>query len=335
MHKLIVSAVLATIVGVSLFQMSADSQSPQVEVVGRAMFNKWLMENGKAYGNNDEKEFRYQNFKANAEEIESQKNENYTLALNEFADLTEEEFLTQRTGNRNWSEATEDEEEEERENLDDLEVPSSIDWVASGKVNPVQDQGFCGSCWTFSAICAVESHEAIETNTLRKYSEQALVDCGWVYGNKGCNGGWPDKGVKWAAVYGIPLLEDYPYTARQGDCKIHGKKRYNVNRGVRNIERTNASLVAAISKKVTTVAISASAIRFYNSGVFSNWDCLTRLDHAVNAVGYGTDSQSGKMFYKIRNSWGKGWGENGYIRFERRNTGTGMCGVTLKAFYPF
>merc|ERR1712150_17552 len=135
-------------------------------------------------------------------------------------------------------------------------------------------------------------------------------------------------GIKWAAVYGMALLKDYPYTARVGTCKIQEKRRYRVNKGVRKINRTNASLVAALSKKVTTVAIAAGAIRFYRGGVFSNWGCGTRLGHAVNAVGYGTDSRSGKMFYKIRNSWGSRWGENGYIRFERRNSGTGICGVT-------
>lgn len=330
MNKLILSAVIATMIGVSIFKMSA----PTVEGNGveRAMFNKWLMQNGKAYGNDDEQEYRFQNFKANVAEIESHTNPDYELGLNEFSDLNSAEFIAQYTGHR-YEPVEVD--ESELENLDDVEVPASVDWVAQGKVSAVQSQGRCGSCWTFSATAAVESHEAIETGTLHKFSEQAVLDCGGEFGNYGCNGGWEDRGIKWAAKYGMALNDDYPYQGRQGTCKIHQKRTYKVNQGVRRVYRSNSSLVAAISKKVTTVALNAHGIQQYRRGVYSNWNCGNSLNHAVNAVGYGTDAATGKQFYKIRNSWGRWWGEQGYIRLERRSSGTGICGVTLDASYPY
>lgn len=74
---------------------------------------------------------------------------------------------------------------------------------------------------------------------------------------------------------------------------------------------------------------------FYNSGVFSVTTCGTAINHGVTAVGYGTDSSVGKDFYLVRNSWGAGWGEEGYIRFDRSvQPTTGMCAICSVASYP-
>lgn len=71
----------------------------------------------------------------------------------------------------------------------------------------------------------------------------------------------------------------------------------------------------------------------YKEGVYNNWDCLHNQNHGVLAVGYSTDVSSGD-FYLIKNSWGATWGENGYIRLARKDSGIGMCGVTENASYP-
>lgn len=63
-------------------------------------------------------------------------------------------------------------------------------------------------------------------------------------------------------------------------------------------------------------------------------ECGTNLDHGVVVVGYGTEH--GKDYWIVRNSWGKNWGENGYIRMERNaiNNPSGKCGITMLASYP-
>jgi len=59
--------------------------------------------------------------------------------------------------------------------------------------------------------------------------------------------------------------------------------------------------------------------------------CGTSLDHAIAAVGYGTDS-SGTPYYLVRNSWGTTWGDAGYIKMQITGDGPGMCGIQLAAF---
>jgi len=59
--------------------------------------------------------------------------------------------------------------------------------------------------------------------------------------------------------------------------------------------------------------------------------CGTSLDHAVTAVGYGTES--GKDYYLVRNSWGTSWGDKGYIKIAAVD-GLGICGIQQVSVYP-
>jgi C1A family cysteine protease len=66
-----------------------------------------------------------------------------------------------------------------------------------------------------------------------------------------------------------------------------------------------------------------------------DWKCSDNLDHGVLAVGYGHDQKSGKDFWKVKNSWGKSWGMNGYFLLKRtENNDSGMCGILSSASYP-
>jgi len=91
-------------------------------------------------------------------------------------------------------------------------------------------------------------------------------------------------------------------------------------------------LAAAISMLPVSVGIDASSLQLYSSGIFSNWSCGNSLNHAVLAVGYG--SENGQDYFRIKNSWGTSFGEAGYFRFARRSQGIGMCGITLTANFP-
>lgn len=62
---------------------------------------------------------------------------------------------------------------------------TEVDWRTKGVINPIKDQGSCGSCWAFMATGALEPLRAIQMGKLHDLSEQQLVDCDTVY-NSGC-----------------------------------------------------------------------------------------------------------------------------------------------------
>ena len=73
----------------------------------------------------------------------------------------------------------------------------------------------------------------------------------------------------------------------------------------------------------------------YTGGVISDAEgCGSKLDHAVVAVGYGTDAHTGLDYYLVRNSWGPDWGENGYVKLARQGDGYGVCGVQEMPYWP-
>jgi len=81
------------------------------------------------------------------------------------------------------------------------------------------------------------------------------------------------------------------------------------------------------------VAIQADKRVFqtYQSGIFSDTSCGTRLDHATNVVGWGTSS-AGVEYWIMRNSWGKSWGDKGYMMLEIVS-GKGICGIQMEPNY--
>ena len=97
--------------------------------------------------------------------------------------------------------------------------------------------------------------------------------------------------------------------------------------------KDETGLVGAITKGPVSVAIEVdqSAFQLYKGGVLDSPSCGTHLDHGVLAVGYGTDDDSSKDYYKVKNSWASSWGEKGYLRMVR---GKNMCGIGQSASFP-
>jgi C1A family cysteine protease len=295
-------------------------------------FLKYVAKYGKSYGTKEEFEFRADLFKKTLTALsqENSKNDNtFRVAANKFADWTPAEYrrmLAYKPLRGNVTPVVDT----------PVSIPTSIDWRTEGAVNPVKDQGQCGSCWAFSAVGAMESRIKIKTGTLPSLSEQQLVDCaGGIYENQGCNGGDMGTAMDYAHDKGMEREATYPYTAMDGNCNYDSSKVIARPVSRANVTPNNAvALKTAIAAGPVSVAIEADTFvfQFYSGGILNSKACGTNLDHGVVAVGYGVDPSKGE-YYIVRNSWGSSWGVKGYINIAVVD-GAGICGIQMEPVYP-
>lgn len=113
----------------------------------------------------------------------------------------------------------------------------------------------------------------------------------------------------------------------QGDCQTTLDKTDVYTTGSRHLSEGKVEFMKEVLQSDTmAVAIDASYSGFalYKSGVFTDVDCPTDLNHAVAIVGWGNDGTYD--YWILRNSWGSTWGDNGYMYIEIVD-GEGLCGI--------
>ena len=340
---------LVLLVSSFLSVFSADSNLRRREIINNFLndadewkqFNDFQERFSKRYDTLEEMETRFQIFRTNLRNIilhNLDRTQNFTMGVNQFTDLTPQEFKDQYIGGLKTevgsygcgsfsSSAT--------------GAPSSIDWRQKGAVTSVKDQGQCGSCWSFSSTGAVEGAWAIAKGQLIDLSEQELVDCatGVTYGSFACSGGEMDGAFKFIMTNGQCSLSSYPYTSgvtkTGGSCqKCSPVAHISSCSDVKS--KDQISLKGAVAKQPVSVAISADTRLFqsYSSGVITSTSCYTSLDHGVLVVGYGTES--GQDYWLVKNSWGSSWGEAGYVKIAKSSSTNdpGICGIALQPSFP-
>lgn len=243
----------------------------------------------------------------------------FELGVNRFTFLPEAEFIATFTGER-----AEAEEAAKFSSRSFAGVAASdVDWSqVTTVVNPVKDQASCGSCWAFAAVGATEMSYAIDFGELHDFAEQQLVDCETNCLDDppagGCGGGlsrcawqaggyFPTKGVCLTKDYGKGSYEAISGTCRDDGCTPVIKPGFIV--GFVETQKSFDDLKLALNERPMKVSVHADSIwSLYKSGIAQESTCYDGTNHAVIAVGYGSD------YFKIRNSWGKFWGEGGHIR---------------------
>lgn len=351
MHLFIPTFLLTLMLGFSSTSAGVVKETEHYE------FFAWMKQHSKTYQSEEETKLRLEIWKENDAFVEAHNSKvpppSYELGHNHFSDLTLDEYQElNKLGSYSPAIATPFRSRSNeglatstklRKNRRLQDIPDSIDWVEKGAIVPVKNQGMCGSCWAFSAIVAIEGAHFLDTGNLTSLSEQELVDCDKL--DMGCGGGLMDNAFLFDEnSTGICSEEDYPYAghrrwlsgcgSEKGECTPVDHTRV---KSFVDVVNSVDALVEALSRQPVSVAIEADqrSFQFYRSGVFDDPDCGEALDHGVAAVGYGT-SDDGKDYFKVRNSWGPNWGDEGYILMSRSTDYqiNGTCGILSFASMP-
>ena len=289
-------------------------------VAAEPTFQEWAAQ----YGFNGDDAVMEQKYDANVAEIEKLNAEDNgaTFGVNQFSGLTDEEFEA------TYLNYKPDEEGIHNSDLPVFEVDYSEPEVGDQdwEVSPIKDQGSCGSCWAFGAVAGLEGQAIHVLGRTDILSEQQVGDC---TSSAMCSGGRADTAYGKLKNKDLYTLASYPYKAKNGRCTTGTASGVQLTGFTKQAgQLTDSQLASALDKYPQVVAVGASSWKSYKSGILKGSTSCS-LNHQVYATGYGTD------FFKIKNSWGESFGENGFIRIARTTAGCGTSGVLKDgAHYP-
>ena len=313
-----------TFVFTLLFITSVSSVNIDINELIVSEYSSFIAKFNKHY-TDVEHSVKFQTFKKNLEElliakeahIATNGDKPFNKGITKFFDLTRDEFKQMYLNTKMIEFVNFYADCELNFDLEDAPDNQALDWRQDPvqQINPIKDQGQCGSCWAFSAVASLENAWARKTRSLIDLAEQQLVDCD--SSNSGCGGGLMDSAIHYYVGHKSALTENYQYIARDGKCNKDAIKK-GVDIGITGCVADHTadedSVRLAVAKYgVLSVAIDANAFFDYNGGILradGEW-----LNHGVAIVGYGVENET--PYWIVRNSWGEDWGEKGYVRIYR------------------
>jgi C1A family cysteine protease len=210
-------------------------------------------------------------------------------------------------------------------------LPASFDWRNQNNQNmvtPIKNQGQCGSCWAFGTVAPLESKIKMATGKDVNISEQYLLSCnqnGW-----DCKiGGWfaHDYHVKNKTVptgeseSGAVLGSAFPYTATDSPCNPPHSHPYKLASWTFVGPSSGVPSVQDIKQAIYDHGPVAASIcvgglfQAYSGKIFTADEASScgSVNHAIALVGWNDDGGANGGYWILKNSWGTGWGDNGYM----------------------
>ncbi|CAG9864913.1 unnamed protein product [Phyllotreta striolata] len=316
----------------ALMSALTATANPEMEDLWR----EFKKEHNRIYNSVEEEAERFNIFQVNIRTIREQNQKydtgesSYYMGINQFADLTQEEFVAKYKSKTKVPTGSYVINEFQLP----LNVPDQKNWTAEEVVTEVRDQDICDCGYAIASIGAVESAYAIKHKTLKVLSVQQIVDCsyGEIYYNYGCDGGIINGTYRYAMKYGIIEEQSYPFTHKDFSPCLYNQSTPSVTletfKEVSSDEEILKNVVGTIGPVAITV--NSELWGFYEGGIFDKNCTNNDTNHVALISGYGTED--GVDYWYLRNSWGTKWGLNGYIKI-RRNLNNVFC-LNTYAAYP-
>lgn len=219
-------------------------------------------------------------------------------------------------------------------------LPEHWDWRNVDGINfvsPVRNQASCGSCYSFATMGMLEARIRILTNNSDTpvLSPQQVVSCSEY--SQGCDGGFPYLIGKYVQDFGIVDESCFPYTATNSPCNLPANcgRMYTAEYGYVGGFYGGCSETAMMLELVKNGPIGVALevypdFMHYKGGIYHHTGLSDSINpfeltnHAVLLVGYGRCPKTGQKYWIVKNSWGSGWGEDGYFRIRR---GSDECAI--------
>ena len=214
---------------------------------------------------------------------------------------------------------------------------TDFDWTNEGAVIiPPRSQQGCACCYAFAATGALEGQIFRKQGVLQRLSTQQLVDCSSDYGNAGCNWGNPVNVYKYIKDNGIAAGYSYMFQGQElGKCHYNETQKIYSVRDYRFIRINSNDFLRDLLYSVGPLVVGVNSRLFsfqnYQKGVYDDPECTGGVDHAMVLTGFGTDEQYGD-FWIVKNSYGRNWGEKGFIRMSRKVNN--FCGLWEMVVFP-